>query len=162
MPILLVFAYLIAETLTFWAISTWLGFWWTFLTMFALMTTGTFLATLQLRHTRSIGNLGLLMLAIPLNATPGYLTSALGLLLVFPPTRTLARRVAARRLTATLEEFGTRLYENSPMSAMRTTYGTFTDSGTTASREVAEVIDEAEIREWSDNLSPEDFKKDQR
>ena len=83
----------------------------------------------------------------------------LGLLLIFPPTRELVRGAAAKRLTAKLEDFGTRIYEHSPMSSMKTQYGTFADADSPAQPKTAEVIDEEEIREWTDNLSPDDFKK---
>lgn len=159
MPILLVFSYIMLETVAFWAVSTWLGFWGAFFAMFALMFLGSVLAGAQIRRARSVGNLGLLMVAAILSSIPGYATSVLGLLLIFPPTRELVHGAAAKRLTAKLEDFGTRIYEHSPMSSMRTQYGSFTDAESSAPPESAEVIDEDEIREWTDNLSPDDFKK---
>jgi UPF0716 protein FxsA len=49
---------------------------------------------------------GLLLFAGVLMLTPGFVTGALGLLLIFPPTRILARMALKRRLHARVAVFG--------------------------------------------------------
>lgn len=49
---------------------------------------------------------GLILVGGLLLLVPGFVTDALGLLLVFPPTRALVRRVVQRRFRARVQVFG--------------------------------------------------------
>lgn len=74
-----------------------------------------------------LGNIGLTMAGGILISLPGFVSSAIGLLLIFPPTRALARMGITARLIRSIEEMGQRAFYASPMA--RPTYGTFHDPG---------------------------------
>lgn len=163
MPFLAFFGYILLEVMVFWAMVNWVGFGWAFLIMVLLMVVGSIVAGSQLRSVaasgqhpnanpgRTAGTLGLIMIAAVLASIPGYLTSVISFILLFGPTRELIRRMLAASLTKKMENFGLRMYSNSPMAAQRDFYGSFSDP---------EVIDEEEIRRWSNNARPEEFRKD--
>ena len=184
MPFLLVFLDVFAEVLTFVGMSAWLGLGWALLLMIGLMIGGSVLATAQLRRPRGTpvhqaATTGILMVAMLLSSLPGYLTSVVAMLLVFPPTRQALMNMLAKRIRTQMEDFGTKLYQHSPMANQQDFYGAFTDpegagpqdGGFPQSRfpqdgfsqpqggQWYEVIDEEEIRQWTQDLSPEDFTK---
>ncbi|WP_284698461.1 FxsA family protein [Corynebacterium aquatimens] len=108
---------------------------------------------------RLAGDSALLMVAWVLCLVPGFVTSFFGLLMIFPPTRALMRRSIGAQAQRSMEEFGVRMYEASPMSTLRTSYGSFTPeaqpgrvgrAGTThrESAEEHEVIDADELERW--------------
>lgn len=165
MPFLLVFLYVLAEVLTFVGISSWLGFGWALLLMIVLMVGGSVLAARQLRRPRGTpieqaATTGILMVAMLLSSIPGYLTSVIAWLLIIPATRQLLLNVIAKRVKVGMENFGARLYERSPMAQHNEFYGSFVDPqgpGTPARAQDPLVIDEDEIRQWTRDVSPEDF-----
>ncbi len=165
MPFLLVFLYVFAEVLAFVGMSSWLGFGWALLLMVALMVGGSALAAAQLRRPRGTpmeqaATTGILMVAMLLSTVPGYLTSVLAWLLIIPLTRRVLMNVIAKKIKVQMENFGTRLYERSPMAQQHDFYGSFIDpqgQRPDTSPQEPLVIDEDEIRQWTRDVSPEDF-----
>ena len=78
-----------------------------------------------------------------LSVIPGYVSSLVGALLVFRPTRELVRSSLARSWQKKIEDFGVKFYSSTPMSGYSPTYGSF--------------IDHDEIEQWSKEARPEDF-----
>ena len=79
-------------------------------------------------------------------------------MLIFPPTRSLARRMLAAKLIGSIENFGVRSFEATNAGRSATSYGSFVDPEAPRSGEPAgEVIDESEIEEWTRDIRPEDF-----
>ncbi|MDK6260055.1 FxsA family protein [Corynebacterium frankenforstense] len=158
MPYLIVIPYLVIEGLAFWAVASWLGGGWALLLLFAFFFLGLGLAGLEMRTiaTRAAGNrerpgkaaggIGLTAAGAVLVAAPGFVTTFLGLLLIFGPTRELIRRGLARRLRTFLEDMGARTFEATAHFGPRTSYGSFNDH---------EVIDEDEIAQF--RQEPDDF-----
>ncbi|MDR7329326.1 FxsA family protein [Corynebacterium guangdongense] len=165
MPFLLVFLYVIAEVLAFVGMSSWLGFGWALLLMIALMGGGSVLAAAQLRRPRGTpmeqaATTGILMVAMLLSAIPGYLTSMLAWLLIIPLSRQLLMNLIAKKIKVQMEDFGARLYQRSPMAQQQDFYGSFiTPQGARPDGATPDssVIDEDEIRQWTRDVSPEDF-----
>ncbi|MDO5511159.1 FxsA family protein [Corynebacterium sp.] len=163
MPFLLaLLPVLIIEALVFWAVGSWLGVGWALLIMFGLMAAGLIAMPFEMRRVgrlaagqkisagRLAGDYGLLTAGAILAGTPGIATSILGLLLILPPTRALARRVAAKKMMKSIEDLGVRSYEATASRRPGTTYGSFGDP--------EQVIDEQEVRDWTRDVRPEDFK----
>ncbi|AKK08748.1 FxsA family protein [Corynebacterium testudinoris] len=161
MPFLLaVIPYLVIEALAFWAVASWIGVGWAILTVFALMAISLILAGVEMRRVsraaaaqkigpgRLAGDYGLLTAGAILGGIPGIVSSILGLLLIFAPTRGLIRQVLAVKLVKTVEDLGVRSFEATNAGRAHTNYGSF-GAGT--------VIDEEEIRGWTENIQPEDF-----
>lgn len=171
MPLILtVFPVLIIEALTFWAVASWLGIGWALFTVFALMGLGMVSTGVEMQRVgrlaaakritpgRLAGDYGLLTAGAILAATPGIASSIVGLLLIFPPTRALARRVLAAKLVKSIEDLGVRSFEATNANRAATNYGSFFDpQGPQPERPTGEVIDESEIAEWTRNIRPEDF-----
>lgn len=199
MPLIYFIAYMILETLSFWAVSSWIGVGWALLALVVTMLFGMSIATMEVRRLmssqvvqgedgslhvrdgkpgRMAGNVGLTMVGGILLTLPGFVTTFLGILFIFPPTRAVLRTVLTLQIFRAIENAGIRLYNASPMSQSSTSYGTFGRPGdqgagrdTTAARRAAagghpsaqshevidEEIDEEEIRRWSESLNPEDF-----
>ncbi|MCP1387033.1 FxsA family protein [Corynebacterium sp. TA-R-1] len=161
MPLLL-FAYFALEVLAFIGVAKLIGVGWALLAVLGLMVLGGFLASVSLRGAllsaaegrstigKLAGDSALLMVAWVLCMVPGFVTSFAGLLMIFPPTRALMRRSISAQAQRSMEEFGMRAYEASPMSTMRTSYGTFTPEGQMRAdaHEDHEVIDADELERW--------------
>ncbi|MDY5784659.1 FxsA family protein [Corynebacterium sp.] len=156
---LLLFAYFIVEVLAFIGVSQLIGIGWTILAVFALSVVGGFIASATLRNSvartasgpgsldslgRLAGDSAILMVGWALCIIPGFVSSLAGLLLVFPPTRALIRRSLTAKTTASMEQFGMKVYTSSPMAQHRTSYGSFTQ----ASESSADVIDADELEKW--------------
>lgn len=118
---------------------------------------------------KSAGDIGLTLAGAFLLAVPGFATAFLGLLLVFPLTRPIIRGFLLGRMQRSVEKFGVRFFEASPTGRKHASYGSFgfvdgrtrgsttgTDSGTTASTSDG-ALDEEELRQWAESMSPEDF-----
>ena len=98
---------------------------------------------------------------------PGFLTTILGALLIFSPTRAIIRTVMAASLYRKIENMGVKIYEATPMAQQHDTYGDFgsfgrgqaAHSGHPSTQDAGphEVLDEEEIRRWTENLDPDDF-----
>ena len=169
MPFMLVlFLYIVLEGLAFVGIANLIGLGWTLLLLLATMLFGMTIASLEVRRimhgktTRTEDGS-----VIMEDATPGRtagnvgLTLAGGILLILPPTRALLRTLLSVKLFKSVENMGVRFYDASPMSSQHDSYGSFGTAGTSSTQPSAaqesEVIDEDEIRNWSQSLSPEDF-----
>ena len=130
---------------------------------------------------RTAGNVGLTLAGGVLLSLPGFLTTFLGILLILPPTRALLRTLLSAKLFKSVENLGVRFYDASPMAGQHDSYGSFGNPGNPggpaggfgASRATGshpsaqstgsqpdnhEVIDEEEIRSWTESISPEDFR----
>ena len=98
-----------------------------------------------------------------LSLVPGFVSSVIGLLLVFGPTRAIARRSMTKRARRSMEDLGARLYESTPMSQFTTSYGSFTNPNQAAPQtgEDADnvVIDADELEEWFRNNGNEPGEK---
>ncbi|MDK8846435.1 FxsA family protein [Corynebacterium sp. MSK297] len=118
---------------------------------------------------KSAGDIGLTLAGAFLLAVPGFATALLGLLLVFPLTRPIIRGFLLGRMQRSVEKFGVRFFEASPTGRKHASYGTFgfadgrtrgsstsTDSDTTAPTSDG-VLNEDELRQWAESMSPEDF-----
>ena len=109
---------------------------------------------------KTAGNVGLTMVGGILLSMPGFVSTVLGALFIFAPTRSLIRTVLAASMFKKIEDMGIRVYEASPMAQHRDSYGSF---GTTGPGPMPpgssshEVIDEDELRDWTQNVKPEDF-----
>lgn len=159
MPFILL--YVIFEALAFWGVSSLIGVGWALLGLFVLMALGAVAATAALRSElqrasagkatvgQFAGGTALVAAGWALSVIPGYLSSLLGALLVFRPTRELIRSSLARSWQKRLEDFGVKVYGSSPMSRNVPSYGTFADDSM--------VIEEEEIEKWSRDARPEDF-----
>ena len=127
---------------------------------------------------RTAGNVGLTLAGGVFLTLPGFITTFVGIILIVPPTRALLRNVLSMRLFKSVENLGVRFYDASPMSGQHESYGNFggfggfgssgashagssnsgsTDSASNQHPDQHEVIDEEEIRSWTDSLNPEDF-----
>lgn len=153
--------YLVVEAVAFFAVSKIIGVGWALLSIFALIFLGVVCASSALRQAlaraskgrSSVGELAgdsaLLLTAWVLNLVPGFVTGAIGLLLVFPPTRHLLSRVLSRKMSRGIEDFGVRVYNASPMSRFSTQYGSFTAPSSSVGTESSDaVIDADQIEEW--------------
>ncbi|KAB1503620.1 FxsA family protein [Corynebacterium sp. 320] len=111
-------AYLIVEALAFYLVGKWIGFGWTVLLLVALFVVGMFLAAQQIRAiavralncTEQPGKLtadaALSVVGALAVALPGLVTSVLGVLLLIPTTRAIARRIMGSAARAALARFG--------------------------------------------------------
>lgn len=179
MPVLLLL-YFVVEAVAFFLVAKWIGVGWALLAIFALMIFGGFAASMSLRGElmqmasgrTSLGKLAgdsaLLMAGWALSIVPGFVSSAIGLLLVFGPTRAIARRSMTKRVRRSMEDLGARLYEATPMSQFTTSYGSFTQPHQPAGQHepgVSDtdadniVIDADEIEEWFRNNGNEPGEK---
>lgn len=177
MPFLLaVVPYLLIEAVTFWAVATWIGVGWALLTVFILMAVGIVAAGVEMQRVgrsaaarrispgRMAGDYGLLTVGAILAGLPGIASSVLGLLLIFPPTRAIARKVLAKKLVKSVEDFGVRSFEATNAYRTGASYGTFGDpeggpsGGTGDSGSRGTIIDVDEIDEWTRTMRPEDFR----
>ncbi|MDO5031602.1 FxsA family protein [Corynebacterium sp.] len=179
MPFVLFFAYIFLETLAFWAVANWIGVLWAVLALFITMFFGMSIAGLEVRRIMSrgvtqtaegvyvvtdptpgktAGNVGLTMVGGILLSLPGFVSTIVGLLLIFAPTRALIRAILAASLYRKIENMGVRIFEASPMAQHRDNYGSFGSSAAQPGGADGDlVIDEEEIRRWSDSVRPEDF-----
>lgn len=174
MPLIFaIFPLLFIEALTFWAVASWLGVGWALLLLFALMALGLVSAFVEMQRVgrlaaaqrisagRLAGDYGLLTAGAVLAGTPGIASSVVGLFLIFPPTRSLARRMLAAKLVKSIENLGVRSFEATNASRSSTSYGSFVDpEGQRSDEPAGEVIEESEIEEWTRNIRPEDFGED--
>lgn len=134
---LFIFAYFLIEALAFFGVAKLIGVGWALLAIFALMFLGGALASLALRGTlvnaaegrsslgRVAGDSALLMTGWLLCIIPGFVSSLLGFLLIFGPTRGFLRRFIRARTIRSMENFGVRVYNTSPLSQFQTSYGNF-------------------------------------
>ncbi|WP_448855752.1 FxsA family protein [Corynebacterium camporealensis] len=192
MPLLHFFAYVFLETLAFFALAQWIGLGWTLALLFGAMLFGMAIASFEVRRImnsrvtrgkdgvyymetagagKAAGNIGLTLAGGVMLSVPGLVTTVLGALLIFPPTRAVFRVLLTASLFRKVEQFGTRMYEQSPMGQHTESYGNFgpamgqqhpaSGQSGTYQQDSPEVIDEAEFEseldEWSKNLRPEDF-----
>lgn len=154
MPLLL-FAYFAAEVLAFVGVAKLIGVGWALLAVLGLMVVGGFAASMSLRSalvratrgrssvSKLAGDSALLMVAWVLAIIPGFVTSVLGLFMVFPPTRAVMRKGLTVKAQRSLERLGMRAYQASPVARMRTNYGSFTQPAQPGQSN--EVIDADEL-----------------
>ncbi len=177
MPFLIALPYLLIEALVFWLVATWIGVGWTLIAIFALMPLGIALAGIEMRRTglaaaaqrlspgRIAADYGLLTAGAILAALPGFTTSALSLLLIFPPTRALIRAGLAAKLQSMIVDLGVRSFEVTNSFRPDAGYGSFGGGAPGAGADGADgqephdpiVIDEEKIQEWTRDVRPEDF-----
>ncbi|WJY97560.1 FxsA family protein [Corynebacterium fournieri] len=174
MPIPLL-AYFLVEALAFFLVAKAIGVGWALLAIFVLMIAGGAAASLSLRGAlldaadgrSSVGKLAgdsaLLIGGWTLSVIPGFVTSLIGLPLVFGPTRNLIRKAMTRRARAAVENLGVRVYEATPMGQFQTSYGSFTQPGGPQQSEAQQseaqqrpVIDAEELEKWYRMDGPED------
>ncbi|OIR45734.1 FxsA family protein [Corynebacterium sp. NML130628] len=161
MPIYIL-TYFLVEALAFFLVAKAIGVGWALLAIFALMILGGALATLTLRGElakaargrtsmgKLAGDSALLMVGWAFCIIPGFMSSLLGLLLIFTPTRSLFRNHLSRSLRQRIESFGIKMYESTPMSRNMTTYGSFSQPTPEQgfSEDEHPVIDTDEIEDW--------------
>lgn len=179
MPMYLAIPYFILEALAFWAVASWLGVGWALVALFAFFFFGLIFAAWEMMRISSrllrgphpgqeAGNLALTAGGAMLIALPGFVSTLVGLLLVIPPTRAMVRKVLARKITASIEEFGVRTYEQAAAFRPKSsTYGSFGTGGGVVLNEDGTVDvpsnqpsnqpSDAEIEAWSSKLDPDDF-----
>lgn len=189
MPFVLFIAYVLLESVAFWAVAKWLGILGAVLALFITMFFGMTIAAWEVRRImrrqvvrgedgiyymdgkqagKTAGNVGLTLAGGMLLSMPGFVSTIVGALLIFAPTRSLARTILAASMVRKIEHMGTRIFEASPMAQHHDSYGSFggfdgfkTNNGSNVRNPFqdgsAEVLDEEEIRKWSENLRPDDF-----
>lgn len=188
MPFLYFALYMVAETLTFWAVSTWIGVGWALIALFVTMFFGMSIAGIEVRRLmgkqvertadgtyvvrtgnmgKTASNVGLTLVGGMLLSLPGFLTTLLGALLIFSPTRAIFRTIMAASMYRKIENMGIKIYEATPMAQQHDSYGDFgsfghgqaAQSGHPSTQEPGThgVLDEEEIRRWTENLDPDDF-----
>ena len=147
--------YVLIEALAFWGVSKLVGVGWALAGLFILMAIGAVSASVALRAElqrastgastmgQFAGGTALVAAGWGLSVIPGYVSSLVGALLVFRPTRELVRSSLARSWQKKIEDFGVKFYSSTPMSGYSPTYGSF--------------IDQDEIEQWSKEARPEDF-----
>lgn len=124
------------------------------------------------QNRKSAGDIGLTLAGALLLSIPGFATAILGLLLVFPLTRPIIRGFLLGRMYRRVEKLGVRFFQASPTARKRSSYGSFgfpmgaaasssnQQSATSASGSSTsnnDVLDEDELRKWSESMSPEAF-----
>ncbi|AWB83993.1 FxsA family protein [Corynebacterium liangguodongii] len=163
---LILFAYFLVEVLAFIGVAHFIGIGWAFLAVFALMLLGGLAANVALRNslraaaegrsslTALAGDSAILVAGWVLTIIPGFVSSLVGLFMVFGPTRALLRRGLTARARRAVEDFGVRAYAASPISRVRTSYGTFTTDPSPR----AETIDADELERLfrMDAVDPDD------
>ncbi|WJZ02601.1 FxsA family protein [Corynebacterium freiburgense] len=166
MPLIIAIPYIVLEMLAFWGIATWLGVGWALLLLVGCFFAGLFLAAFEMRRIsfaatqgqttpgKLAGDYGLLAAGSVLVALPGFVTTFLGVLLIIPPTRAIARKVLAKKLRARIEEMGVRSFVAT--SRYGNTYGSFIDADTESPKQSNPT--DQEIQVWADQARPEDFK----
>lgn len=173
MPVIFIFLYFLLETLCFWAVASAIGLGWAIVALFVTMFFGMSIAMFEVRRLMrrqvtagkdgvlyvkeegagaAAGNVGLTIAGGLLLSAPGFVTTALGLLLIIPPTRAILRKLLGFGLFRKLENVGARVYQASQRSDAAS-YGSF---GPRAGS--PEVIDEDELRQWTDTVDPDDFR----
>lgn len=147
--------YVLIEALAFWGVSKLVGVGWALAGLFILMAIGAVSASVALRAElqrastgastmgQFAGGTALVAAGWGLSVIPGYVSSLVGALLVFRPTREFVRSSLARSWQKKIEDFGVKFYSSTPMSGYSPTYGSF--------------IDHDEIEQWSKEARPEDF-----
>ena len=153
---LLFFAYFVIEVLAFIGVARLIGLGWAFLAVFALSVLGGVGANIALRNSltraaggrnslgRFAGDSAILAAGWILCILPGFVSSLVGLVLIFPPTRALVRRSLTAKATKAVEDFSMRVYSASPVSRQFTSYGTFR----TEQPGGGDVIDADELEQW--------------
>ena len=188
MPFVLFIAYILLETLAFWAVAEWIGVLWALLALALTMLFGMTIASWEVRRMmvsrirqtddgvyvmedptpgKTAGNVGLTMVGGILLSLPGFVSTVFGALLIFAPTRSIIRTLLAASMFRKIENMGVRVYEASPMAQHRDSYGSFGtfDAGASGdgmggmdqTGQSHEVLDEDEIRTWTQHVKPEDF-----
>ena len=165
MPIPLL-AYFLIEALAFFLVAKAIGVGWALLAIFVLMIAGGAAASMSLRGalldavdgrssvSKLAGDTALLIGGWTLSVIPGFVTSLIGLPLVFGPTRSIIRKTMTRRARAAVENLGARVYDATPMGQFQTSYGTFTQPGPDPaphsgdSQQQGPVIDADELEQW--------------
>lgn len=177
-PAAIAIPYFIIEILAFIGVVMWLGFGWALGLLVLFFVGGLLLAGVELRrisksaaiHQASgqgsagaiAGNIGLTAAGAILVAMPGFVSSIIGLLLIFAPTRALFRKVLAKRMRSAIENLGVRGFEAVNGYRTQASYGNFGaafNGGAQQQSNEPIVIDEDEIQAWTSDLKPEDFTK---
>lgn len=161
MPIPLL-AYFLVEALAFFLVAKAIGVGWALLAIFVLMIAGGAAASMALRGAlidavdgrSSVGKLAgdtaLLIGGWALSVVPGFVTSLIGLPLVFGPTRSIIRKTMTRRARTAVENLGARVYSATPMGQFQTSYGSFTQPNgeRKPEQDSHDVIDADELEQW--------------
>ncbi|AKK05910.1 protein affecting phage T7 exclusion by the F plasmid [Corynebacterium mustelae] len=168
MPLIFAIPYFFIEALSFYAVASWLGVGKALVGLFVVFFIGIIVAAWEMRRisaqlnktstnsAKIAGNFGLVAAGAVLLALPGFASSVVGLLFIFPPTRAVVRTVLARKMRHSIENLGIRSFEMTNTYRQRTSYGSF---GTGSNQSNPIVIDEQEIRDWTKDVKPEDFSK---
>lgn len=177
MPAAIAIPYFIVEIIAFTAVVMWLGIGWAIGLLFLTFFGGLILAAVEMqRISRAAalaqksgqgspgaiaGNFGLTAAGAILVVMPGFVTSIVGLLLMFPPTRMLFRRTLAKRLRQTIENLGVKGFEAANGYRAQASYGgfgaPFAGAQDQPENRTPIVLDEEQIQEWTADLKPEDF-----
>ena len=164
-PVLIAIPYFLIEALAFWGVARWLGVGWALILLFLFFFGGLFLAATEMRRIAVrasqgkttpgtlAGDYGLLAASALCVALPGFVTTILGLLLIIPPTRSVARRILARKIRTSIENLGARSFDTVNQFRQQTSYGSFVSDQEPEDRQPTDQ----EIQRWSNNVRPEDF-----
>ncbi|MBN9643533.1 FxsA family protein [Corynebacterium mendelii] len=173
MPLIIVLPYLLIEALAFWGVSQLIGVGWALILLFVFLFGGLALAAHEMRSIaikmsegrtsagRGAGDWSLVAAGSVFVALPGFVTSAIGALLIIPPTRGLVRGLLAKTIRNKIEDMGVRSFEMTRSYAQKDTrtYGSFSGNTTVTKTRTVEPdpAEEEEISRWSDKVNPEDF-----
>lgn len=165
---ILFLVYVLLEGLTFWGIASLVGAGWALVGLGILFILGIILSMVEMRSITSralagqenagavLGDNGLIMVGSTLLALPGYLSTVAGLLLFFGPTRSVARRMIARKLQERMDNMAYQVFTQpgfSPFGAAGqrqkdTRFGSFGSDQNVVNDD--SVIDSEDIKKWEE------------
>ncbi|APT84736.1 FxsA family protein [Corynebacterium aquilae] len=166
MPIAIAIPYILAEALAFYLVSKLIGTGWALLALLLCFFFGLLIAAIEMRRIATMaahgqrapgtamGDLGLIAAGSMGVALPGFITTIGGLLLIFGPTRSIVRKIMARKIRQRIEVFGTHAYETAASYGTRANYGSFVVDE--QPQQQPQPSDE-DIETWSKNVDPQDF-----
>ncbi|WP_246846974.1 FxsA family protein [Corynebacterium sp. sy039] len=172
MPLIIpALVYIVVESVVFWLVAHLIGTGWALLLLIAFFFLGLILATMQMRSIaarlahgkatpgKALGNLGLVAAGCVFITLPGFVSSAIGFLLINSGTRSVIQTRLSKKMRKKIEDLGMRGFEATNQYRQRSSYGYFADTHTDAAPSSPSEEDETSIRIWSQHVDPDDFKE---
>lgn len=134
--------YFLLEVLTFYLVARLIGVGWALIAFFACILVGLVLAAVEMSSIArrvlsnpgnpgaALGDYSLAILGSLFIAIPGFLSTIVGLLCVFPPTRVVIRKIIAHKIYVRIQEFSDAALASTARYTARNkpgNFGTFID-----------------------------------